>query len=56
MSMGQDAGALRPVAGDQRVELTPVQSPPREWAEALIVLDDVEPIAADPTAVRRRPV
>lgn len=56
MSTSQNAEAVWPVAGGQRVEFIPVQSPPREGAEALILLDDFEPVAAAPTAVRRRSV
>jgi ribonuclease Z len=37
------ADQLPPIAGEQRVEYTPVQpEPPEWWAEALIPLDDVE--------------
>jgi hypothetical protein len=41
-----------PIAGEQRVAYTPVlPAPPEWWAEARISLDDVEPLAAAPTAV-----
>jgi hypothetical protein len=34
---------LPPIAGEQRVEYTPVTpAPPEWWADALIPLDDVE--------------
>jgi len=34
---------LPPIAGEQRVEYTPVQPPPPDWwADALIPLDDVQ--------------
>lgn len=43
---------LPPIAGEQRVEFTPVTSPPTQWwPEALIPLDDVEPVAASATGV-----
>jgi ribonuclease Z len=39
----QVSDQLPPIAGEQRVEYTPVQpEPPEWWAEALIPLDDVE--------------
>lgn len=41
-----------PIAGERRVEYAPVRSSSaRWWAEALILLDDVGPVAAPPTAV-----
>jgi hypothetical protein len=34
---------LPPIAGEQRVDYTPVQPPPPDWwADALIPLDDVQ--------------
>jgi ribonuclease Z len=44
---------LPPIAGEQRVEYTPVQPPPPEWwADALIPLDDVR-ASADVTTENR---
>ena len=41
---------LPPIAGEQRVDYTPVQpQPPDWWADALIPLGDVEALVAVPT-------